>query len=173
MSRAWRRRESSAGRKARAHRHARKHREDIPPAQHPPVTPHAPRHVTCTTPSRRLCVHRSALAPTCRPDVRVPTCRHPRVHPETFCVAQLRHFARSDYNSMDEWGRVCAMRGSDTDGSERSRVSDACHPSTCYPATLHIEASVRAPCPTCSQPPCLVRMLNEPFTQTIGLQQHG
>eukprot|EP00966_Prymnesium_polylepis_P295562 6825703-Prymnesium_polylepis.1 len=35
---------------------------------------------------------------------------------------------------------------------------------TCYPATLHIVASVRAPCPTCSQPPCLVRMLNEPFT---------
>eukprot|EP00966_Prymnesium_polylepis_P170869 3949630-Prymnesium_polylepis.1 len=32
-------------------------------------------------------------------------------------------------------------------------------------ATLHIVASVRAPCPTCSRPPCLVRMLYEPFTQ--------
>eukprot|EP00966_Prymnesium_polylepis_P018106 418013-Prymnesium_polylepis.1 len=32
--------------------------------------PHA--IVTCTTPSRRLCVHRSALPPTCRPDARVP-----------------------------------------------------------------------------------------------------
>eukprot|EP00966_Prymnesium_polylepis_P202005 4679939-Prymnesium_polylepis.1 len=42
----------------------------------------------------------------------------------------------------------------------------ACPPSTCYPATLHILASVRAPCPTRPQPPCLVprvRMLNEPF----------
>ena len=27
----------------------------------------------CTAPSRRLCTHRSTLAPTCRPDVRVPT----------------------------------------------------------------------------------------------------
>eukprot|EP00966_Prymnesium_polylepis_P295399 6821558-Prymnesium_polylepis.1 len=26
---------------------------------------------------------RSALAPTCRPDVRVPTRRYPREHPET------------------------------------------------------------------------------------------
>eukprot|EP00966_Prymnesium_polylepis_P122445 2830356-Prymnesium_polylepis.1 len=53
-----------------------------------------------------------------------------------------------------------------------------------YSRNLHIVASVRAPCPTCSrpslsrtyvkravhattcsQPPCLVRMLNEPFTQ--------
>jgi hypothetical protein len=42
------------------------------------------------------------------------------------------------------------IRGSDT---------DACPPSTFYSATLHIVASVRAPCPTCSQPPCLVRML--------------
>eukprot|EP00966_Prymnesium_polylepis_P202793 4698250-Prymnesium_polylepis.1 len=32
-------------------------------------------------------------------------------------------------------------------------------------ATLHIVASVRAPCPTCSRTPCLVRMLYEPFTQ--------
>eukprot|EP00966_Prymnesium_polylepis_P170537 3942177-Prymnesium_polylepis.1 len=32
-------------------------------------------------------------------------------------------------------------------------------------ATLHIVASVRAPCPTCLQPPCLVCMLNEPFMQ--------
>ena len=60
----------------------------------------------CTAPSRRLCTHRSTLAPTCRPDVRAPTFRHPREHPETFCVAQLRHSARSDYNSMDEWGSV-------------------------------------------------------------------
>eukprot|EP00966_Prymnesium_polylepis_P009450 217994-Prymnesium_polylepis.1 len=43
-----------------------------PPAQHHPLTPHATRHVTCTTPSRHLCVHRSALAPICRPDVRPP-----------------------------------------------------------------------------------------------------
>eukprot|EP00966_Prymnesium_polylepis_P173905 4023178-Prymnesium_polylepis.1 len=62
----------------------------------------------CTAPSRRLCVHRAALAPTCRADVRVPTCWHPRVHPKTFCVAQLRHVARSDYNSMDEWGECHA-----------------------------------------------------------------
>eukprot|EP00966_Prymnesium_polylepis_P061249 1420800-Prymnesium_polylepis.1 len=59
-------------------------------------------HVTCTTPWRRLWLHRSALAPTCRPDVRVPTRRHPREHPETRCGVQLGHLARSDYNSMDE-----------------------------------------------------------------------
>ena len=58
------------------------------------------------------------------------------------------------------------IRGSDTDGSERERVSDACPLGTFYTATLHIVASVRAPCPTCSHPPCLVRMLNEPFTQS-------
>eukprot|EP00966_Prymnesium_polylepis_P003908 89361-Prymnesium_polylepis.1 len=57
------------------------------------------------------------------------------------------------------------MRGRETDGSERPCVSHACPPSTCYPATLHIVASDRAPCPTCPQPPCLVRMLNEPFMQ--------
>ena len=103
------------------------------------------------------------------------------------------------------------MRGRETDGSERPCVSHACPPSTCYPATLHIVASVRtpvsntnspvtplsrtyvkravhalpsactcysatlhshrsvcpvrAPCPTRPLPPCLVRMLNEPFMQ--------
>eukprot|EP00966_Prymnesium_polylepis_P007406 170332-Prymnesium_polylepis.1 len=31
---------------------------------------------------------------------------HPREHPQTFCIAQLRQSARSDYNSMDEWGSV-------------------------------------------------------------------
>eukprot|EP00966_Prymnesium_polylepis_P088116 2039217-Prymnesium_polylepis.1 len=30
-----------------------------------------------------------------------------------------------------------------------------CDTGTCYPATLYIVASVRAPCPTCPQPPCL------------------
>ena len=60
------------------------------------------------------------------------------------------------------------IRGSDTDGSERERVSDACPLGTFYTATLHIVASVRAPCPTCSRPPCLVRMLYEPFTLVGG-----
>ena len=57
-----------------------------------------------------------------------------------------------------------AIQGSDTDGSERSRASDACPLSTFLSATLHIVASVRVPCLTCSRPPCLVRMLYEPIT---------
>eukprot|EP00966_Prymnesium_polylepis_P172612 3992182-Prymnesium_polylepis.2 len=58
-------------------------------------------------PRRRvdLCTHRPALVLVPSP-LAGPMCvspgpsfRHPRVHPETFCVAQLRHFARSEYNS--------------------------------------------------------------------------
>eukprot|EP00966_Prymnesium_polylepis_P062334 1446243-Prymnesium_polylepis.1 len=48
-------------------------------------------------------MHRSALAPNCRPDVRVPTRRHPLCTPG-LCGAQLSRTARSGYNSMDEWG---------------------------------------------------------------------
>eukprot|EP00966_Prymnesium_polylepis_P000999 22560-Prymnesium_polylepis.1 len=38
-----------------------------------------------------------------------------------------------------------AMQGRETDGSDCPRASHACPLSTCYPATLHIVASVRAP----------------------------
>eukprot|EP00966_Prymnesium_polylepis_P221428 5122150-Prymnesium_polylepis.1 len=34
------------------------------------------------------------------------------------------------------------------------QVDRDCPPSTCYSATLHIVASVRAPCPTRPLPPC-------------------
>ena len=52
----------------------------------------------------------------------------------------------------------------------RTYVIRAVHPRAVHPsATLHIVASVRVPCPTCSRPPCLVRMLYEPFTPTVQL----
>ena len=48
---------------------------------------------------------------------------------------------------------------------QRARARIGClSPGYILLATLHIVASVRAPCLTCSRPPCHVRMLYEPFT---------
>jgi hypothetical protein len=93
-----------------------------PPAQHPPLAPHAPRHVTRTTPSRRLCVHHSALAPTCRPDARPPPRQHPREHPGTLRRASEPHCA-TDYNSMGDEGECHA---GDRDRWHRALARFAC-----------------------------------------------
>jgi hypothetical protein len=63
------------------------------------------------------------------------------------------------------------MRGIETDGIVRLRASHACPPSTKYMIfrqPVHVVASVRALCPSRPLPPCLVRMLNEPFMQLLG-----
>ena len=73
----------------------------------PDACAHLPPRCACThAPSRRLWTHRSALAPTCRPDVRAPpsgthvsTLNFPRCTAEALCT-------HTDYNSMDEWGEM-------------------------------------------------------------------
>ena len=84
----------------------------------------------CTTPSRRLCTHRPTLAPTCRPDVRAPpsgthvsTPNFPRCTAEAPCTIGLQQHGCMRGN---------VIRGSDTDGSERERASDACPLGTFY-----------------------------------------
>ena len=127
----------------------------------PAPSPPAPRHVTCTTPTRRLCVHRSALAPICRPDVRVTPPVGTHVSTPDLCGAQLGHGARSDYNSMDDWGECHA--------GDRYRRQRAPARIACLSPEYMLSGNPphRSVCPrNCVPLACyrtLVRMLNEPF----------
>eukprot|EP00966_Prymnesium_polylepis_P283321 6546408-Prymnesium_polylepis.1 len=70
---------------------------------------------------------------------------------------------------MDAGGS--AMQGRETDGSERPRASHADPLSTCYLGNLSHRSvcpRTRLTCPSCPLPPCLVRVLNEPFMQKFS-----